>query len=171
MRADPPVIRAYDRATDTIATWWTPPSGTANGVALLPDGRLAVCLRDSKAIVAVDPADPAAPPVALLDNYRGRRFNAPNDLVADACGGLYVTDPPFRLESTRELASYYLPPGGDGRSVDLLDDTLPLPNGVGLLPDGGAVVGNSFPASWTVFRRTSGTRRPGHVPASPGWEK
>jgi len=133
-----------------------------------------VCLRDRKAIVAVHPADPAAPPVTLLDNYRGRRFNAPNDLVADAGGGLYFTYPPFGLESTRELAwngTYCLPPGGDGRSVELLDDTLPLPNGVGLLPDGGAVVGNSFPASWTVFRRTSGTRRPGHVPASPGWEK
>jgi len=174
-RRDRPVIRTYDRATDTIATWWTPPSGTANGVALLLDGRLAVCLRDRKSVVALDPVGPAAPPGTLIDNYRGRRFNAPTDLVADAGGGLYFADPPLGPnESTWALAwsgAYVLRAGGDGRTVELLDATLPLPDGVGLLSDGGAVVGNSRPASWTVFRRTRASRRPGHAPASPRWAK
>ena len=50
---------------------------------------------------------PAWPPTAptarsrrvLADRYKGKRFNAPNDLVIDKSGGVYFTDPAFGAPS------------------------------------------------------------------------
>ncbi len=46
--------------------------------------------------------------ITLVDNYRGRRFNSPNDIVFAKNGDLYFSDPPYGLptenaDSYREL--------------------------------------------------------------------
>jgi sugar lactone lactonase YvrE len=54
---------------------------------------------------------PAGKEAVLADNYQGKPFGRPNDIVADRNGGLYFTDiPPDR--TIIPPAVYYVPPGG-----------------------------------------------------------
>src|SRR5512134_2009554 len=66
----------------------------SNGLAFDRDGRLVFCRHGDRGIARRE-ADGRIMPLA--DRYRGRRLNSPNDLVFDAHGNLYFTDPPFGL--------------------------------------------------------------------------
>jgi gluconolactonase len=76
----------------------------------------------------------------LVDRYRGRRLNSPNDAIYSTSGDLYFTDPPFGLprafdDPGRELGHsgvYRLRPDG---TLELLIDDLAAPNGIALSPD------------------------------------
>jgi gluconolactonase len=58
----------------------------------------------------------------------------PNDLIVDARGGIYFTDPgTFDLKSTAPTHVYYLDPAG---TLHLVTDQIALPNGLALSPDG-----------------------------------
>jgi gluconolactonase len=75
----------------------------------------------------------------LADNYQGKRFNSPNDIVQRSNGDFYFTDPYYGLpagekDSSRELhftGVYRL--SADGK-VTMLIDSL-LPNGLAFSPD------------------------------------
>ena len=112
---------------------FTKPAGHANGLWVDAQGRLLACQMDGR-LVAYDRNTKQL--TVLADQYEGKRFNAPNDLVVDAAGGIYFTDPLFRAPKPLPQgvqAVYYLPPDGPVRRVT---DALPAPNGVGLSPDG-----------------------------------
>lgn len=71
----------------------------------------------------------------LAAEYDGKRFNAPNDLVIDAAGGVYFTDPPFRAPQPLpqgKQSVYYR--SADGKVTRVVDDA-PAPNGVLLSRD------------------------------------
>jgi gluconolactonase len=71
----------------------------------------------------------------LADKHDGKRFNAPNDLVIDASGGVYFTDPAFGAPKPLpqgKTAVYYR--SSEGKTTRLIDN-LPNPNGVILSPD------------------------------------
>src|SRR5262249_8869777 len=54
---------------------------------------------------------PTGKEAILADNYQGKPFGRPNDIVADRNGGVYFTDiPPDR--NVIPAAVYYVPPGG-----------------------------------------------------------
>ena len=61
----------------------------------------------------------------IADNYQGKPFGRPNDIVADKKGGLYFTDPPAS-------AVYYVPPGG---AIIRVEDGIKTPNGLQLSHD------------------------------------
>jgi gluconolactonase len=64
----------------------------SNGLAVDPDGRLAICQHGERRVVR---ANPHGDLTVLADRYAGRRLNSPNDLVFRSDGTLYFTDPPF----------------------------------------------------------------------------
>jgi len=76
----------------------------------------------------------------LAPNYQGKKFNSPNDLVADSRNNIYFTDPIYGLpkgaeDPTRELkfeGVYKIGPDG---KLSLLIDSIPRPNGIALSPD------------------------------------
>jgi gluconolactonase len=71
----------------------------------------------------------------LASEFEGKRFNAPNDLVIDAAGGVYFTDPPFRAPQPLPQpvqGVYYL--SADGKLSRVVNDA-PAPNGVLLSRD------------------------------------
>jgi gluconolactonase len=76
----------------------------------------------------------------LATNYRGRRFNSPNDLARARDGTIYFTDPPYGLAGLNASPLKELPFNGvykidpDG-AVTLLDDSISFPNGIILSPD------------------------------------
>ncbi|MCC6420505.1 MAG: SMP-30/gluconolactonase/LRE family protein [Gemmataceae bacterium] len=72
----------------------------------------------------------------LADKYMGKRFNSPNDLVLDAKGRIYFTDPRYVGAEPRELkkeAVYRLDPDG---TVTEATTAVEKPNGIGISPDG-----------------------------------
>jgi gluconolactonase len=67
----------------------------------------------------------------IADNYQGKPFGRPNDIVADSKGGLYFTDiPPDR--TVMPPAVYYIAPGGTPVRVA---EGITTPNGLQLSHD------------------------------------
>jgi gluconolactonase len=148
--SDPPanLIRRWRRGEGAIP--YLRPSGAAgtdpklvrepgaNGLALGTDGRLRIADSGTRAITVLDLATKTK--TVLVDRYRGKRFNSPNDLQIARSGAIYFTDPPYGLvdgdnSSLKELEQngvYRWTPNGE---PVLLDGTLTRPNGVGLSPD------------------------------------
>jgi gluconolactonase len=75
---------------------------------------------------------PVASQAMLADNFEGKPFGRPNDLIADKKGGIYFTDPANVPDPPLPPAVYYLPPNG-GNVIKVVDNV--NPNGVSLSPD------------------------------------
>jgi gluconolactonase len=109
----------------------------SNGTIAAPNGHLIVCDMFGHRVVEVDPATGRVVRV-LLDTVDGRPIDGPNDLVMDAKGGLYITDPQFTPEANKSQPGkqvYYLAPDGTARVV-IGPGEYAMPNGVELSPDG-----------------------------------
>jgi gluconolactonase len=72
----------------------------------------------------------------LVDNFEGKPFGRPNDLVSDKKGGIYFSDPANVAASGPPAvlppAVYYLPPSG---KVMKVAEGMVFPNGVALSPN------------------------------------
>jgi gluconolactonase len=120
----------------------TPPSTAAafmtdsgsNGMAVDGNGVVYACSHKVQGIVKLDFA--AATFSTVVDNYQGKKFNSPNDLVLRSDGTIYFTDPDFQLGSrtseTGKKGVYRVSPSG---VVSVVDDTFQEPNGITLSPD------------------------------------
>ncbi len=132
----------------------------SNGLAL-HQGELVLCQHGNRAVsvmrATLDRPEPNYEPLA--EDYEGKRFNSPNDLVFDRAGNLYFTDPPYGLPGGMEDAGkelefqgvYRVSPEGE---IRLLTDELTRPNGIALSPDEKTLyVANSDPekAIWMAY--------------------
>lgn len=109
----------------------------SNGILRDPRGRLVFCEHGDRRISRLEPDGGKR---TLVDNYRGKRLNSPNDGTFRANGDLYFTDPPYGLpkqydDPRRELdfcGVYRLSAEGQ---LQLLTKDLARPNGIALSPD------------------------------------
>ena len=130
-------IMRYDPKSGKV-TEFRRPAGPTNGHTLDSQGRLVSCDHGNRRISRTEKNGKV---VTLVDRYRGKRFNSPNDLVYKSDGALYFTDPPYGLpkqdaDPAKELPSngiYRLAP--DGKTLTLLADDLKRPNGLAFSPD------------------------------------
>ncbi len=151
---DVPENKIYQWKQGDTATLYLTPSGYtgsvkriggedgANGLALDKDGRLLICQSGNRQVVRLNtPLDAPKPYFTVLSaNYKGKKFNSPNDLVADSKNNIYFTDPIYGLpqgadDSTRELSFegvYKI--STDGKTT-LLIDSITNPNGIALSLD------------------------------------
>jgi len=109
----------------------------SNGTVTARNGNLIVCDMFGHRVVEVNPATGRVVKV-LLDNINGKPIDGPNDLVMDANGGLYITDPQFTPEATKSQPGkqvYHLAADGTARVV-IGPGEYAMPNGVELSPDG-----------------------------------
>jgi gluconolactonase len=109
----------------------------SNGTIVGRNGNLIVCDMFGHRVVELNPATGRVVRV-LLDKIDGKPIDGPNDLVMDAKGGLYITDPQFTPEATKSQPGkqvYYLAPDGTARVV-IGPGEFAMPNGVELSPDG-----------------------------------
>ena len=109
----------------------------SNGTIAAANGNLLVCDMFGHRVVEIDPANGRVVRV-VLDKVGGTPIDGPNDLVMDARGGLYVTDPQFTPEAKKSQPGkqvYYVAPGGTARVV-IGPGEFAMPNGVELSPDG-----------------------------------
>lgn len=147
----------------------------ANGLRLDADGMLVLCQHGDRRIARMTTSTdaPSSSFETIADTWEGKRFNSPNDLVYDAAGTLYFTDPPYGLQyGTSDTINREIPFHGvyavvEGEEVQLIDETMTRPNGIALSPDGSRLyVANSDPemAFWKVFaRQEDGTFGEGKV--------
>ena len=109
----------------------------SNGTIVGRTGNLIVCDMFGHRVVELDPASGRVLRV-LLDKINGRPIDGPNDLVMDAKGGIYVTDPQFTPDEKKSQPGkqvYYIAPDGSARVV-IGPGEYAMPNGVEISPDG-----------------------------------
>lgn len=123
------------------------PSGRANGLMLDSEGRLLACeghREGGNRRVTRTEADGQI--VVLTDRFEGKRYNSPNDLVIDAKGRIYFTDPryggyggPDEVEQLDEEGKaiegvYRIDP--DGSVTRVITHEVQRPNGIAISEDG-----------------------------------
>jgi gluconolactonase len=99
----------------------------ANGEDMDEKGNLYVCEGGGKKISKIDTNGNLT---VLCDNYKGKKFNAPNDLWRDKKGGIYFTDPGYSKGKSELDGSYvfYLPP--DAKEPIIVVSDMGGPNGI-----------------------------------------
>jgi gluconolactonase len=76
----------------------------------------------------------------IADNFQGKRFNSPNDVVQHSGGAYYFTDPPYGLpkkheDPTREIDWFGVYRAAADGKVTLLTKDMTRPNGLAFSPD------------------------------------
>jgi len=108
--------------------------GAPNGAALGADGYLYVTNNGGKNPGYIQRIDSHGKVEMLYEHCDGQPFQGPNDLVMDAHGGFYFTDPgPLSRDGTKFGHLYYA--RRDGSSIKRMQYLFLLPNGIALTPD------------------------------------
>ena len=107
-----------------------------NGLYPYKNGNLLVC--DMLGHRVIEMTTKGQVVKVLADKYDGKSLDGPNDIITDAKGGIYFTDPQFTMEAVKfqpGRAVYYLSPAG--KLTRLLEpNAFAMPNGVVLSADG-----------------------------------
>jgi gluconolactonase len=115
------------------------PSNYSNGNFRDREGRLLTCEHDSRRVTRTEYDGSIT---VLADNYQGKKFNAPNDIVTHSDGAIWFTDPGYGIMSNYEghkaafelpTAVYRLDP--KTRALTVLVGDLDKPNGLCFSPD------------------------------------
>ena len=133
---DKGMILRFDPGTRQT-TVFTTDSGKSNGLIFDSEGYLLACEGSDyggRQVSRWNIETRAKTP--LTENYRGNKFNAPNDLCLDRLGRIYFTDPRYLGDEPRELryrAVYRI--NRDGSVIEITHE-VSKPNGIALSPDG-----------------------------------
>jgi len=128
----------------------------SNGLVLDSVGRLVLCQHGDRRVVRVEKDGRWT---TLVDRYKGKRLNSPNDAVFKSNGDLYFTDPPYGLQgedrkTLGELGFCGVYRLATDNRLTLLTDQMTRPNGIAFSPDEKTLyVANSDPkrAVWMAF--------------------
>ncbi|HEX2920123.1 MAG TPA: SMP-30/gluconolactonase/LRE family protein [Bacteroidales bacterium] len=108
-----------------------------NGLYPYKNGNLLVCDMIGHKVIEMTTEGKIVRVVA--DKYDGKKIDGPNDIITDAKGGIYFTDPQFTMEAVKfqpGRAVYYISP--DGKKITRITEPneFAMPNGILLSPDG-----------------------------------
>lgn len=145
--ADHDCLLFSDIPNDRIMRWsesagvsvFRKPSGYANGHCRDREGRLIGC---SQHRGTIERTELDGRVTVLVDRYRGKRLNSPNDVVVKGDGAIWFSDPPYGIETDyqggkREAqlpANLYRFDPLDG-SLSVVADDFVGPNGLCFSPD------------------------------------
>ena len=120
-------------AADGSTSTFLDDSNGANGLGLTANGDLyAVQVLNTRVGIIYPPSKVKT----LADQFEGKPFGRPNDLVVDKQGGVYFTDSGVLgkpgTEPTAKPAVYRIPPGG---ALQRIASDIERPNGIQLSPD------------------------------------
>lgn len=95
--------------------------------------RLLICHR-TYGILSLDPVTKEC--VTLIDTYQEERFNGPDDVIQDAGGNIYFSDP-WGTGITNPTGAVYRRVGGDGLGQKIIKimDNMSFPDGILISPD------------------------------------
>lgn len=137
-----------DQPNDRIVKWnaadnsvsdYMKPAGRSNGLYFDDDGNLLSAADEKNQLWRIDPDKNIT---VLVDDFKDKKLNGPNDLWVDGKGGIYFTDPYYRRswwqhneppQNARRV--YYLARGTESPRI-VADDNFDQPNGIIGSPDG-----------------------------------
>lgn len=105
-------------------------SGQARGLALLPDGSMAISDQNLRAVLRLNSS--GEPAGRLATRSDGFFLRAPSDLVIDSGHGLYFIDPGYARIRNAIGKIHYIAPNG---SVSIVAQNLAFPEGLALSAD------------------------------------
>ena len=128
----------------------------ANGLAINSNGDIVVCQHGDRRVALIENSPSTNPNfVTVVDNFEGKKFNSPNDLVYASDGSFYFTDPAFgffNLETFQFVEDdiknldfngvYKFNPSDN--KLSLVTKEIDLPNGIGLSPDNNTLYVNKM---------------------------
>ena len=107
-----------------------------NGSTRSTDGSVVLCQHGNRRIVRIDSKMNIT---TVVDNFEGKKLNAPNDLVYRSDGSLYFTDPPYGLPKGDDDPAKELPFNGvfklSNGTLQILVKDMTRPNGLAFSPD------------------------------------
>lgn len=115
----------------------------SNGLLIGNDGRLLLAQHGARRVARMlthDLRNPVNSFETVADNWQGKQFNSPNDLIQAQDGTIFFTDPPWGLPGRLESDAREIDFDGvyrvdtDGTVTALIRD-FDKPNGIGLSPD------------------------------------
>lgn len=155
--------QVYLTPSGFTGTTTTSPEPGSNGLALDDEGNLILTQCGDRRLAMMNSSvdQPKADFTTLADQFKGKRFNSPND-VTFYNYNFYFTDPPYGLAKQMEdpekeipfQGVYVAPAEGD---VNVIVDSLTRPNGLAFLKNKKTlIVANSDPdkAKWYAFDLT-----------------
>nr|WP_296068633.1 SMP-30/gluconolactonase/LRE family protein [uncultured Actinoplanes sp.] len=132
-------ILRWDETTGAVGVFRSP-AGYANGHTLDAQARLISCEQAGRRVTRTEHDGSIT---VLTDNWQGKRFNSPNDVVVHSGGSIWFTDPPYGILSDYEghradseigaSHVYRLDPGASS-PVAVVQDA-DRPNGLAFSPD------------------------------------
>jgi len=126
--SDIPENTIYAWSKDKGTEVYYKPSGNSNGLALDSEGNLVLAQHGKRRVAKLTNENEEIP---LVDNYKGKSFNSPNDLTIDSKGSIYFTDPPYGINPEQEKLGFYgIYKFTTEGNLYLLDNSLIRPNGI-----------------------------------------
>ena len=128
----------------------------ANGLVINSDGNIVVCQHGDRRVALIENTPSTNPKfVTVVDNFEGKKFNSPNDLVYASDGSFYFTDPAFGFfnlqtfqfveDEVKKLdfnGVYNFNPNDN--KLSLVTKEIDLPNGIGLSQDNNTLYVNKM---------------------------
>ncbi len=119
---------------------WRHPSHNTNGHTRDREGRLISCEHGGR---RVSRTEHDGSYTVLVDRYKGKRLNSPNDVVVKSDGTIWFTDPPYGILSdyegkkTRSAigANYVYRFDPKAKGLTVVADDFDKPNGIAFSPD------------------------------------
>lgn len=151
--SDVPENKVYKwKEGDEITVYLEPSGYTGTGYYSYEPGSNGLALRENKLLLCQhgerrigmmtsELSNPSAEFSIVADNYKGKKFNSPNDLAVHKDGSIYFTDPPYGLPGRekdtthRELDFFGVFRVNNAGEVTLLNNELTRPNGIAFNPD------------------------------------
>ena len=116
------------------------PSNNANGNTRDLQGRLISCEHLSRRVTRTEVDGTIT---VLVDNFKGKKLNSPNDVVVKSDGTVWFTDPPYGLLSDYEgkrteseiKQNYVFRYDPKTKQLNIAADDFEMPNGLAFSPD------------------------------------
>jgi gluconolactonase len=129
---DQPNDKIWKYSTDGKLSVFLDKTSRSNGMYFDKKGNLISCADEQNQLVSIDPAGKVT---VLVNDFKGKKLNGPNDVWVDPKGGMYFTDPYYQRDywtrkkpDIQEENVYYLAPGKK-EAVEIAK-TFKKPNGI-----------------------------------------
>lgn len=135
---DQPNNRILKWSVDGELSTFLQPAGRANGMCFNEARNLIACADEKNALWSIAPDGKS---VVIVDEFRGRPLNGPNDVWVRPDGGMYFTDPFYKRpwwthETMPQDGEHVYFVSADHRQIVRVADDLQKPNGIIGAPDG-----------------------------------